>query len=113
MGLFSRSRRDPGSSDPRGVPSARAARDETLAHFRTFVESRPGCEAFIEPATRVTQTTMVIVAETGEWTRRKVPDAATASKVAKELGIQAYDVNLSGYPSRMREWSEKQSKGSG
>lgn len=78
-----------------------------MSHFRQFVSNREGCEAFIEPATRVTQTTMVIVADTGEWTRRKVPDETVARKVAKELGISVFDVNLSGYPSRMREWNEK------
>jgi len=54
---------------------------------------------------------MVVIAETGEWTRRRFPDEAAAAKVAKELGIPAFDVNLSGYPSRMREWDEKQRKG--
>lgn len=87
--------------------SSREAQRKTMAHFRDFIAAREGCEAFIEPPTRVTQTTMVVVAGTGEWTRRKVPDEATGRKVAKELGVPAFDVNLSGYPSRMREWNEK------
>ena len=86
--------------------SSRDAQAKTMQHFREFVASRQGCEAFIEPATRVTQTTLVVVAGTGEWTRRKVPDAAAARKVAKDLGVPVFDVNLSGYPSRMREWNE-------
>ena len=94
------------SATPTGSGS-REAQAKTLQHFRGFVASREGCEAFIEPATRVTQTTMVVVAGTGEWTRRKVPDATAARKVAKELGVPVFDVNLSGYPSRMREWNEK------
>lgn len=81
-----------------------------MKHFRDFVARNEGCEGFIEPATRVTQTTLVVVAGTGEWTRRKVPDAATAQKVAKDLGLPVFDVNLSGYPSRMREWNQKQQK---
>lgn len=84
-----------------------------MQHLREFVASRPGCEAFIEPPTRVTQTTMVVVAETGEWTRRRIPDQVVARKVAAQLGIPAYDVNLSGYPSRMREWNETHRKGLG
>jgi hypothetical protein len=87
------------------------SKSETLAHLRSFVATHPGCEGIIEPPTRVTQTTMVIIAETGEWTRRRFPDATTAAKAAKELGIPAFDVNLSGYPSRMREWDDKQRKG--
>lgn len=87
--------------------SSREAQSVTMQHFRAFLVGKEGCEAFIEPATRVTQTTLVVVAGTGEWTRRKVPDAAAARKVGKDLGIPVFDVNLSGYPSRMREWNEK------
>lgn len=79
-----------------------------MGHFKAFIASRDGCEAFIEPPTRVTQTTMVVVADTGEWTRRRVPDQDAARKLAKQLGVPAFDVNLSGYPSRMREWNERQ-----
>ncbi len=86
---------------------SREAQAKTMQHFREFIAHREGCEAFIEPATRVTQTTLVVVAGTGEWTRRKVPDASAARKVAKDLSVPVFDVNLSGYPSRMREWNEK------
>jgi hypothetical protein len=54
---------------------------------------------------------MVFVADTGEWTRRRVPDVAEARKLATQLGVPAFDVNLSGYPSRMREWNEKHRRG--
>ena len=92
-----------------GAPaSAREAQADTTRHFREFIARRSECEAFVEPATRVTQTTMVIVAGTGEWTRRKVPDLKAGQKLAKELGVPVFDVNLSGYPSRMREWDQKQ-----
>ena len=36
-----------------------------------------------------------------------LPDAAAARKVCKDLSVPVFDVNLSGYPSRMREWNEK------
>ena len=42
-------------------------------HLEEFVQSRPGVEAFVEPKTAVTETTVVLVATTGEWTRRRVP----------------------------------------
>src|SRR5690606_1326474 len=93
------------------APSQRSAQTETVKHFKDFVARNLECEAFIEPATRVTQTTMVVVAGTGEWTRRRVPDATTAEKLATDLKIPVFDVNLSGYPSRMREWNEKHRKG--
>jgi len=105
MGLFSR------RPKTQGAPaSPKDAQAETMAHLREFVKSHKGCEAFIEPPTRVTQTTMVVVADTGEWTRRRIPDQAVARKVAGQLGIPAFDVNLSGYPSRMREWNETHRK---
>lgn len=106
MGLFGSKK----SAASAAAPSQRSAQADTVKHFKEFVARTSECEAFIEPATRVTQTTMVIVAGTGEWTRRKVPDAKAAEKLAKELRIPCYDVNLSGYPSRMREWSEKNRK---
>ncbi|WP_084078127.1 oxidoreductase [Demequina sp. NBRC 110057] len=109
MGMFSRMFGSKKTAKAGGTSSSQA-REETIAHLKEFVRSRPGCEAFIEPPTRVTQTTMVVVAESGEWTRRRVPDQDTARKVASQLGVPAFDVNLSGYPSRMREWNEKQRK---
>ena len=105
MGLFSR--KPKGQAAPVGVKDAQS---ETITHLKEFVKAHAGCEAFIEPPTRVTQTTMVIVADTGEWTRRRIPDQATARKVASQLGVPAFDVNLSGYPSRMREWNETHRK---
>ena len=107
MGLFSRKSRSKATA---AAPAAKDAKAETVQHLREFVASKPGCEAYIEPPTRVTQTTMVVVADSGEWTRRRVPDEATARKLAKQLGVPAFDVNLSGYPSRMREWNEKHRK---
>jgi hypothetical protein len=98
MALF-RSRKSEGDSD---------ARKATLAHLRSFVETRAGVEAYIEPPTHVTQTTVVLIAVTGEWTRRKVPDAKTAREIARDLHIPVYDVQLTGYPKRMREWSARQ-----
>ncbi|WP_062295340.1 hypothetical protein [Demequina maris] len=111
MGLFSRKSRSAGGSAPQGA--GKDAKAETIAHLRSFVNEHQGCEAFIEPPTRVTQTTMVIVADTGEWTRRRIPDEATARRLAQQFSIPAFDVNLSGYPSRMREWNEKQRKNHG
>ncbi len=108
MGLFSRKPRPGDSSAPRG---GREAKRETIDHLKAFVAEHPGCEAYIEPPTPVTQTTMIVVAGTGEFTRRRVPDAETARKLAKDFGIPAFDVNLSGYPSRMRTWVEQQRKG--
>jgi len=103
MGWFGRGRRaaaDDGSS--------RGAQKATVEHLEEFVRTRVGVEAYIEPVTHVTQTTVVLIATTGEWTRRRVPDPATARSIARGLGIPVYDVQLMGYPQRMRDWNARQ-----
>jgi hypothetical protein len=104
MGMFSRLARR-GSASPGAPPGHGADRAATLAHFRDFQATRAGVEAYIEPATRTDPTTLVLIARSGEWTRRRVPDVASARKLARELGMPVYDVQLTGYPARMREWN--------
>jgi hypothetical protein len=93
-----------------GTPGASAAdaKRETLEHLRLFAASRVGVEAYIEPPNSQFQTTLLLIATTGEWTRRKVPDAATARSIATTLGVPVYDVNFTGYPQRMRDWNAAQ-----
>src|ERR687886_25653 len=85
MGLFGRRR---------GATSTRAERkqaeDDVRRHLEEFVRSRVGVEAFVEPETTVTPPTVLLVASSGEWTRRRVPDP-----------------RLVGYPQRMRDWNER------
>ena len=88
-----------------------SAERATREHLARFVAERAGVEAYIEPATRSTPTTMVLVALTGEWTRRRVPDPRAAREIARGLAIPVYDVQLTGYPRRMREWNAKQRRG--
>lgn len=102
MGLFRRRGAAPSRAETRAVQEA------TLAHLTDFVRSRVGVEAYLEPATHVTQTTMVLIATTGEWTRRRVPDPQTGRDLARGLGIPVYDVQLTGYPQRMRDWNARQ-----
>lgn len=87
-----------------GASAERATRE----HLARFAAERAGVEAYIEPTTRSTPTTMVLVALTGEWTRRRVPDERAAREIARSLAIPVYDVQLTGYPRRMREWNAKQ-----
>ena len=74
----------------------------------SFASTRRGVEAYVEPATNVTATTMVLIA-----LRRRVdaPRRAVAGRrweVARSLGVPVYDVNQTGYPKRMREWNSRQ-----
>ena len=56
----------------------------------------------MQPRTAVTDTTVMRVAEGGEWTRRRVAGPAAAHSLGSELGIPVYDAGVVGYPRRMR-----------
>jgi len=78
------------------------------AHLADFAASRRGVEAYVEPATPVTSTTVVLIAHDGEWTRRALPSRPQAFETARSLGVPVYDVNQTGYPARMRAWTARQ-----
>ena len=84
-----RPRRPPGVGETGGKEAERATR----AHLAEFARTRVGVEAYVEPETRSTPMTVVLVAATGEWTRRRVPGARAARQIAAELGIPVYDVD--------------------
>ncbi len=86
----------------------RAADGSDVSHLEDFARTRRGVEAFVEPPTTMTATTVVLVAHDGEWTRRRVHDAQAAHDLARRLGIPAYDAQVVGYPQRMREWNRRQ-----
>ncbi len=80
-------------------------------HAQEFAASRRGVEGYVEPATNISTTTLVLVAHDGEWTRRAVGSPVNAFGVCREFSIPVYDVNQTGYPARMREWSRRQRGG--
>ncbi|MGH8869418.1 MAG: oxidoreductase [Actinomycetes bacterium] len=86
----------------------RTADQGDTRHLEEFARSRQGVEAFVEPRTTVTETTVVFVATTGEWTRRRVAGPRAAHDLAGKLGIPCYDAAVVGYPQRMREWNRRQ-----
>ena len=77
-------------------------------HLSEFVSSRRGVEAYVEPPTNVTSTTVILIAHDGEWTRRAAGSRQAAFELAAGLGVPVYDVLQTGYPSRMREWNSRQ-----
>lgn len=100
MGLFRRRGKDrPGT--------VRSANSADLDHLTHFVTSRAGVEAYLEPRTAVTETTVVLVASSGEWTRRRVPGADGARDFSRKHSIPLYEVSIVGYPKRMREWTAR------
>jgi hypothetical protein len=109
MGLF-RGRK--ARTDGGAVVSDRNASRADLDALRAFAESRRGVEAYVEPKTSVTQTTLLLVAGDGESIRRRVASAQAAYEFAsKKLSIPVYDANLVGIPSRKREYDLRKAKG--
>ncbi|MFN2539786.1 MAG: oxidoreductase [Mycobacteriales bacterium] len=96
MGLFSRKPR---------TGTIRTGGDDDVAHLSAFAGSRGGVEGFVEPQTMTTSTTLVLVANDGEWTRRRVPSPKVAFDLGRKLAIPVYDVAATGYPQRMRDWT--------
>lgn len=105
--LFSR-RPATTSSSGGGTAAPSDARRATLSHLQEFVRTRVGVEAYVEPPTPDTGATLLLIATTGEWTRRRVPDERTAFDVAGSLGVPVYNVRFTGYPQRMRDWNSRQ-----
>ncbi|SEQ66548.1 hypothetical protein SAMN05216188_104228 [Lentzea xinjiangensis] len=104
MGLFDRFRRKPRP----GV--LRTASNQDTSHLEQWTASRQGVEAYVEPKTTVTETTVVLVAHDGEWTRRRVASADAARAFARKRGMPIYDAGIVGYPQRMRDYSARQKK---
>ena len=99
MGWLSRRKTRPGT--------LRTADSADVAHLEQFVRSRGGVEAFLEPRTAITDTTVVLVASSGEWTRRRVAGPDAARSFAHRHAIPIYDVAVVGYPQRMRDWTAR------
>jgi hypothetical protein len=78
------------------------------AHLRAWAAAHDGVEAFVEPRTTVTETTMVLVDKDGAWTRRRINGPTGARKLARSLKIPVYDVQIVGYPQRMRDHDARQ-----
>lgn len=93
-----------------GAPGDRPASRADLDHLEQFVRSRTGVEAFIEPRTTVTETTVMLIAHDGEWTRRRVDGPEGARRFAHRMAIPVYDVRLVGYPQRMRDFNERRKR---
>ncbi len=109
MGWFSRragrlKRSAQAANDGRGMDTA------AVGHLTEFVQTRRGVEAFMEPKTAISQTTMLLVAFDGEWTRRSVPSEVWGHKFAEHLQIPGYDAAVVGYPQRMRDYNSRMKK---
>lgn len=102
MGLFDRFRRRERAG------TAREANARDMDHLEAWAAVRRGVEAYVEPRTNVTGTTVVLIAHDGEWTRRRIDGPQGAARLGHKLGIPVYDVAMVGYPRRMREYTARQ-----
>jgi hypothetical protein len=109
MGLFDRLRGrragGGGGRDRRGTLD-RASGSADLAHLEQFVATRRGVEGYVEPRTAVTETTILLVAADGEWTRRRIDGPEVARRLSRDLAVPVYDAQVTGYPQRMRDWNK-------
>lgn len=85
----------------------RKSTSSDVAHLEAWASSRRGVEAYVEPKTTVTDTTVVLIAHDGEWTRRRIDSFEAAQKFGAKRSIPVYEVAKVGYPKRMREYTER------
>jgi hypothetical protein len=103
VGLFDRFRS--GRSVARAGTDVGPAADQR--YLRDWAAARTGVEGYVEPQTNFSDVTVVLVANDGEWTRRRVGGATGARRLGEQLGIPVYDVQRTGYPQRMREYDAR------
>lgn len=88
-----------------GKSSGRPSRASTK-EMEEFIASRIGVEAYLEPKTAIYSTTLLLVADDGEYLRRPVSDHAHAREFCADSNIPLYDAAKVGYPKRMRDYDQ-------
>lgn len=108
MGLFDSLRRKRKDGGKPGT--LRKASNGDTKHLEDWAAERHGVEAYVEPRTTVTETTVVLIAHDGEWTRRRIGSLEAAQQFGRKRSIPVYEVAKIGYPKRMREYTERQKR---
>ncbi|MPY82692.1 MAG: oxidoreductase [Actinophytocola sp.] len=101
VGLFDSIRR-------RRKGTLRQSTSADVTHLDEWAGARRGVEAYVEPRTTVTETTVVLIAHDGEWTRRRIGSLEAAQRFGSKRSIPVYEVAKVGYPQRMRDYTERQ-----
>ena len=81
----------------------RASRGGTK-ELEDFIRTRVGVEGYLEPKTAIYSTTLLLVADDGEYLRRPVKDQAQAAALCARTNIPFYDARRVGYPRRMKDY---------
>ena len=85
-------------------PSTDRSSRASTKDIEAFITSRKGVEAFLEPKTAVYSTTLLLVADDGEYLRRPIKDRQQAATLCGRLNIPLYDARKVGYPRRMKDY---------
>ncbi len=98
------------SSRPKSTRSvSEPARNRAVIDELTqFATSRPGVEAFLEPRTNMYSTTLLLVADDGEYLRRPVTGPDEAAALCRTCNVPLYDAAKVGYPRRLRDFQQGQ-----
>lgn len=105
MGMFSWLRP---SKAPEAGRLSRSDRKTVATELAGWAATRRGVEVYVEPVTAVTETSVVLVAHDGEFTRRRIGSPKAAQAFAHDNKLPIYDATIVGYPQRMRDYSRKQ-----
>lgn len=90
-----------------GKPSRREqvqARQAAGQAFDEFIASRAGVAAWVEEATGFNKASLLLVAGSGEWMRRAIPDTDWGRDFAASAHLTCYTAGIDPYPQRMRDW---------
>jgi len=78
--------------------------DSAEAVLTDFAASRTGVQAWFEDATGFNKTSLLLVADTGEWLRCPVPGHEWARDFAERVPLTCFTAGIDPYPQRMRDW---------
>ncbi|MFB9620062.1 hypothetical protein [Brooklawnia cerclae] len=81
--------------------------DDTRDYLMSFIASRRGVEAWVEPPTSFNRPSLLLVAHDGEWVRRGVPSSDWAYDFCAKQGIPVYQGGVVPYPQRKRDWDAR------
>lgn len=102
MGMFGKKKKKQGNGT-----LDRASDSTDQRHLIDFIKTRSGVEAYVEPKTTVTETTVMLIAHDGEWTRRRIDGPAGAFALGRKHNVPVYEVAKTGYPQRKRDFDAR------
>jgi hypothetical protein len=92
----------------RRAPRAQSKPTTTdFGYLDEWTSTRAGVEAYFEPGTNFDGPTVMLVADDGEWTRRRIDSLQAAHRFGYQRSVPVYEVFRTGYPKRKREYDER------